>query len=418
MRYKKRIIEAEISNLFKIFPIVSITGPRQCGKSTLIEHYTSQQKEEWTHITLDDKDKLLTILEDPTLFAKSINSNIAIDEAQKAPDLFHSLKQVVDEGLPYKIILSGSANFLLLKSITESLAGRVGLLELQPFSIAEAYELESNQLVSKIIKYQSIDDLFADLSSIVKKQISDKQLLNFILYGGFPKVYEIEGEEKWKWFSRYITTYIERDLRDLSQIANLNAFQKVYRLFAYQTAQLLNKSNIASDTGVDSKTVAHYLSILESSYQCKLLPAYFSRQRKQVIKSPKVFYLDTGLVNFHQRNIDIDSMLNRGGWGSILETFVFSELYKEIKDMTMRAFLNFWRTNNGAEVDFIIEYGQTLYPIEIKASAQVKSLDLRSLESFINAEASKVPFGLVFYRTNRISFLKKNILGIPITMLF
>lgn len=102
MRYRKRIIETEISNLFKISPIVSITGPRQWGKSTLIEHYISQQKEEWTHVTLDDKDKLLTILEDPTLFAKSINSDIAIDEAQKAPDLFHSLKQVVDEGLPYQ----------------------------------------------------------------------------------------------------------------------------------------------------------------------------------------------------------------------------------------------------------------------------------------------------------------------------
>lgn len=418
MKYKKRLIESEISNLFKIFPVVSITGPRQSGKSTLIKHYTDKQKEEWDYISLDDRGTLLNIKEDPTLFAKSIKSNIAIDEAQKAPDLFHALKQVVDEGLPHKIILSGSANFLLLKSITESLAGRVGLLELQPFSVAEAYSLKPNQIVSKIIKHKSIDDLHSELIKLQKNQISDEQLLNFALYGGFPKIHEIEHEEKWKWFARYISTYIERDLRDLSQIGNLDAFQKVYKLFAFQTAQLLNMSNIANDTGIDSKTVRHYLSILESSYQCKKLPAYFSNKRKQVIKNPKVFYSDTGLVNFHQKNSDIDSMLNRGDWGHILETFIHSELHKEIKDWTMPASLNFWRTNNGAEVDFIIEYGQTLYPIEVKSGAQINTTELRGLESFMEAESNKVPFGIVLYRTDKVHFIKKNTLGIPMNMLY
>lgn len=418
MDYKKRLIEPKISKLFEIFPIVSITGPRQSGKSTLIQHYTSKQKEKWEYISLDNRDTLLNIKEDPTLFTKSIKSNIAIDEAQKAPELFHSLKQLVDEKLPYKIILSGSANFLLLKSISESLAGRVGLLELEPFSIAEAYNLKPNNLVSKIIESRSIDELQNKLIKLQRKKITDEELLDFILYGGFPKLQELKPEQRWTWFSQYISTYIERDLRDLSQIANLDAFQKVYKLFAFQTAQLLNMSNIASDIGIDSKTVAHYLSILESSYQCAKLSAYFSKQRKQVIKSPKVFYMDTGLVNFHQKNTDNASMLNRGAWGHILETFVYSELHKEIKDMTIPASLHFWRTNNGAEVDFIIEYGAKLYPIEVKASAQINPLELRGLESFMEAENKKVDFGIVLYRTDKVQFIKKNILGIPLKLLY
>jgi len=418
MDYKKRLVESKISKLFEIFPIVSITGPRQSGKSTLIQHFTSKQKEKWDYISLDNREILLSIKEDPGLFVKSIKSNIAIDEAQKAPELFHSLKQLVDEKLPYKIILSGSANFLLLKSITESLAGRVGLIELQPFSVAEAYGLTSNKLISKIIESNSIDDLHSKLIGFEKKQISDEQLLEFILYGGFPKIHELTVKQKWTWFSQYISTYIERDLRDLSQIGNLDAFQKVYKLFAFQTAQLLNMSNIASDTGIDSKTVAHYLSILEASYQCKRLNAYYSKQRKQLIKNPKIFYLDTGLVNFHQKNDDIESMLNRGDWGHILETFVYSELHKEIKDMEMQATLNFWRTNNGAEVDFVVENGQKLYPIEIKAGSQINSIELRGLESFIEAEAEKVSFGIVIYRTDKVQFIKKNILGLPLNLVY
>jgi len=414
MEYRKRFIESEIDDLFEIFPIVSLTGPRQSGKSTLIKHYISKKKIPWVYISLDDREILLRIKEDPALFAHSINSNIAIDEAQKAPELFHALKQVVDAGLKHKIILSGSANFLLLKSITESLAGRVGLLELQAFSIAEAYEYKSNSLIHKIIKHHSIKDLYETLMNSQLEKISDKKLMNFILYGGFPKLIELKPEQKLKWFDRYISTYIERDLRDLSQVGNLDNFQKVYKLFAYQTAQILNLSNIASATGIDSKTVKHYLSILESSYQCKTLPAYFSKQRKQLIKSPKIFYTDTGLVNFHQRNVDLDSMLNRGGWGHILETFVYSELHKEAKDMSPKVDLYFWRTNNGAEVDFILSYGEKLYPIEVKAAAIINSYELKSLESFMEAEGTKVPFGIVFYRGDRISFFKENILGIPL----
>jgi uncharacterized protein len=418
MVYKTRLAEPKINQFFEIFPIVSITGPRQSGKSTLIQHYTQRQKENWDYISLDNRETLLNIKEDPTLFAKSIKSNIAIDEAQKAPELFHSLKQIVDQKIPYKIILSGSANFLLLKSITESLAGRVGLIELQPFSLAEAYNLKPNKLISRIIKHLSIDDLHSELIKLEKKQISDEQLLDFILYGGFPKIHELPQKQKWSWFSQYISTYIERDLRDLSQVGNLDAFQKVYKLFAFQTAQILNMSNIASDIGIDSKTVAHYLSILESSYQCQRLNAYYSKQRKQLIKSPKIFYSDTGLVNFHQKNTDIESMLNRGDWGHILETFVCSELHKEIKDMEVPATLNFWRTNNGAEVDFIIEYGRKLYPIEIKTSAQINSTELRGLESFMEAESKKVPFGIVIYRTDKVQFLKKNILGVPLNLVY
>lgn len=177
-------------------------------------------------------------------------------------------------------------------------------------------------------------------------------------------------------------------------------------------------NSISSDLGIDLKTVKHYISILETSYQCKLLPAYHSNTRKQLIKKPKIFHCDTGLVNYFYKNDSIDQMLNRGNWGNILETFVFSELYKEIKDITPKPSLHFWRTNNGAEVDFIISSGNKLFPIEVKSAIKIDHLAIRGLRSFMESNSrSIIPFGIVFYRGDKLAFIDKKIITIPLTCL-
>lgn len=183
---KPRKSEKKIDYLFEIFQAVAVTGPRQSGKSTLIKEYIKKSKENWNYISFDDREKLLQVKEDPSLFIESIETNTVIDEAQKAPEIFHLIKKMIDDGCLYKFILSGSANFLLLKSITESLAGRIGLIELLPYSISEAFSLKSNNFIKTIISSKNIKDLYKKFSALSKNQLANNSLLNFILYGGFP----------------------------------------------------------------------------------------------------------------------------------------------------------------------------------------------------------------------------------------
>ena len=417
MNYKKRELEKVIGELFDIFPIVTITGPRQSGKTTLIKHYINNK---WKYYSLDNRELLLRIESDPTLFVKTLDADTAIDEAQKCPELFHAVKEIVDQEFPYKILLSGSANFLLLKSITESLSGRVGRLELLPFSLAERFNLESNHFLDVVLDSEDIGRLFANLSALNKKRIKDKDILDFVFHGGYPKIYNLKSERaRQRWFQDYISTYLERDLRDLAQVANLHTFQRVYKLFAYQTAGLFNMSAIASDVGITVQTVKKYISIIETSYQVGLLPSYHYRQRKQIIKTPKIFYLDTGLVNYFARNQSIEKMLSTGLWGAILETHVYAELLKEAKNIVPGPSIYYWRTNNGAEVDFIIEKDKLLIPIEVKSAIQIRPSSIRGLKSFTESqEEGKVPFSIVLYRGEEVIYLNSSTLAVPLGILY
>jgi uncharacterized protein len=414
MHYKKRELEKHINNLFEIFPIVAITGPRQSGKTTLLQHYKNKN---WQYFSLDNRDLLARIQNDPELFTAQLDSNTIIDEAQKAPELFHSIKGKVDQHFPFKIILSGSADFLLLKTITESLAGRVGLLTLLPFSISESLEKPANNLIEKIITSLSITELKEKLKNL--NFIEEKIMLNFILYGGYPKIYNLEKKDlSWQWLSSYISTYIERDVRYFANITNLNTFQNVYKMLAFYSGNILKMSNIANDLDVSVNTVKRYISILQASYQNFLLQSYYMNQKKQIIKSPKIFNLDTGILNFLLKNDSLERMLNCGSWGSILETFVFTELYKELSYLKIRPALYYWRTNNQAEIDFIIESQNRVYPIEVKSAIQIRPFALRGLKSFMASQPpKKVPFGIVLYRGREIHLIEPNILAVPLGLL-
>lgn len=417
MNYVPRTVQSQFDELFDIFPIVAITGPRQAGKSTLIKHSIDNS---WNYFSFDNRELLLRIKSDPTLFVKSLKSNVAIDEAQKCPELFHSIKELVDEGFPHKILLSGSANFLLMQSITESLAGRVGLLELLPFSIAEYLRIEPLNLVDLALSSTDIHQLYDTLSANLERRIPDDTVIEFILHGGYPKITQLNSAKaRTRWFQNYISTYLERDLRELAQVADLDTFQRVYQLTAYQNGGMVNMSSVASDVGVTVQTIKRYISILETSYQVQHLPAYIYNQRKQILKTPKIYYVDSGLVNHFHKNQSSEEMLSRGDWGGTLEGHVLSELVKEIKDMAPRPNLYYWRTNNGAEVDFIIEQGDRLIPVEVKSGIHIRASGIRGLKSFADSQSHKqVPFRLVIYRGDEVVFINEDTLAIPLGMVF
>lgn len=415
MEYKKRILENQLDSLFEVFQVISVTGPRQSGKSTMLENYANNK---WQYFNLDNRTLRLKVSQDPDLFVRGFQSNIIIDEAQKVPDLFHSIKEIIDRGYSYKIILSGSANFLLMQSITESLAGRVGILELHPYSIAEFLSIKPNGYIYDFLDSKNIEALFKRLSS--KKHIDENKLLDFILDGGFPKIHNLKSHnDKLQWFQNYITTYIEKDLRDIGNIVDLESFQVIYNLLAYQATKLLNMSNIASDIGLNLNTIKKYISILETSYQYKKLFPFKLGYKEKITKSPKIYGFDSGMINFLIKNFDRDRMINSGYWGVILENWIFTELYKCIKDLVPKPQLHFYRTRNDAEVDFVIEHGKKLIPIEIKTSYNIKSMDLRSLKSFIGSYTKfEIPYGLVIHRGEKVSYLDDKILGIPLTIIY
>ena len=411
IKYIERHLETKIKKYIKQFPITVLTGPRQAGKSTLLKHVFN--KPSWDYINLDQRGILEKINSDPDLFVKDIDSNVIIDEAQKAPNLFHSIKWRVDEGLQYKIILSGSANFHLMHKVTETLAGRAGILELFPFSINEMSK--KYNILDLIVTCKDGDDLIRVLKA-KNHSNGDVAIFQHILYGGFPKPLEYRtGEQKLNWYENYRTTYIERDLRDLAEVANISDFQRFYQMLSLQTGNLINLSTIANNIGITVPTCKKYLQILETSYQYFLLRPYHLNVRKRLIKSPKLYAWDTGLCNYFLGNTSMKQLRSYNNFGNIFENFVIAELAKQNSLLPKRCSLYFWRTSNGAEIDLLIEKDRSIIPIEIKHAVSIARNSIRGILDFMNLKTSKkIPFGIVFYRGDRIYRITEKILAIPI----
>jgi uncharacterized protein len=416
--YKPRLLETKISEYFEVFSVVSVIGPRQCGKSTLLEHYSKQSQSKWQYFNLDIRALRSKVEADPDLFVKDFDSNIIIDEAQKVPDLFDALKSLVDKKFPHKILLSGSTNFLMLESISESMSGRVGILEMLPFSLSESLEISSNNIVYRLIQAKDTKSALKELKNL--DHVEEKEIFDFILKGGFPKIHELKSNKAIDtWFQSYLTTYIDKDVRDIANISDLENFQNVYKLLAYQSSNMLNFSNIAGDIGLDTKTIKKFFTVLEMTYHYKKLFSFRENFKAKISKTPKLFSIDTGMLNHLLNNFEKDEMLNSGHWSKILETWVFSELYKQIKNSSPKRDLYFYRTRNDSEVDFVIQVGKQLIPIEVKSGYQVKPMQLRSMKTFIDDYSAKfkVPFGIVFHRADEVSNLADNIIGVPLTLL-
>jgi len=411
IRYINRHMEDKVRRYVKQFPVVVLTGPRQAGKSTLLKHLFSKEKN-WEYVNLDHRGVWERISSDPDLFAKDIDSNIIIDEAQKAPALFHSIKWRVDDGMKHKIILSGSANFQLLHKVTETLAGRTGVLELFPFTINE--KSQKANILELLVSSPDIDKVSKTLKD--SKPISDDMLFEHLLWGGYPKLLEYKKADlKLSWFENYRTTYIERDLRDLTQIADISGFQKFHSMLAFRIGGVLNLSSIANDIGVSVPTCKKYLQILEASYQYFQLKPYHINVSKRLIKSSKIYILDTGICNYFLGVDSLRLLRGSGSFGNIFENFAIAEILKQNSLLPRKNNLYFWRTSNGAEVDLIIEKGNNIIPIEIKSGIRIAEASIRGLTGFMNLKIDRrIKFGIVFYRGDRVFKITDKILAVPI----
>jgi len=348
--YIPRSLEKSLHHLAEGYPIVAITGPRQSGKTTLARHAFPDKP----YASLEDPDLREAAESDPRGFLARFPDGAILDEAQRCPTLFSYLQSLVDRSQrPGMFLLTGSQQFGLLSGITQSLAGRVALTVLLPFSLAE--------LKASALAPQAIDPL--------------------LLTGGYPPIYD-RRLDPWGWYGNYVRTYVERDVRQLVNIRDLRTFQRFLRLCAGRIAQLANLSALATECGISHNTAKAWLSVLEASYIVYLLQPHHRNFNKRLVKTPKLYFHDTGLAAWLLGIRDTDQLNLHPLRGALFESWVVSEMLKQAFHNAEEPNLYFWRDRSGHEIDLLIDRGISLQPIEIKSGATLTRDLLRGLHQW------------------------------------
>lgn len=376
-----RSLGKKILSLTKAFPVISLTGPRQSGKTTLVKALFP----DYSYVNLENLDDRAAAEEDPVRFLRlQLDRGKIIDEAQKVPALFSYLQGIVDESKEMgKFILTGSQNFLLLEKITQSLAGRVALCYLMPFDLSEL-----------------------DHAGLLPDH------LDTVLFSGFyPVIYDRDVLPS-DFFPSYIQTYVERDVRSISNIGDLSAFRRFLKLCAGRVGQLVNFSSIGNELGINYKTVQSWISILEASFIVFLLPPHFRNFNKRVVKQPKLYFYDTGLLCALLDIQSPDQVSSHYLRGNIFESYVVSEYLKLRHHAGLRPNAFFWRDNTGNEVDLLLEEGHHLRAVEIKSGQTLNDDFFKGLKYFkkISSEPEE-HFYLIYGGDKNVSRKHGNVLG-------
>ncbi len=403
MKYKKRLIEKKIRQYKKFFKITLVTGARQVGKTTLLTHCFPKTK----IITFDPVQDFYNARKDPDLFLDNFPPPVIFDEIQYVPELFPALKRRVDRSdAKGQYFLTGSQNFSLMKNVSESLAGRVGIINLHNMTIDELYGNISNP---HWLEYYLTDSEFS-----LKKLLNTKKSLKEILWqGGMPGLLGSDKNFITPFFNSYVQTYIERDLRTFENIKNLFDFSKFISFCAALSAQEINNSKIGNDIGISSVTAKKWYELLLNSFQFFDLKPYSGNSVKRISKKRKGFISDTGLLCYLQQINSPDALFVSPMFGAVFETFIVSEIIKNISASEFNVNFYHWRTNAGAEVDLIIEKDGGLYPIEIKSKSVLNAYDIRGLNSFRKNYKNKCKKALIVYAGKELYNIDENVVAVP-----
>lgn len=356
----------------KTFPIVSLTGPRQSGKTTLVKTLFA---EKYRYVTLENLDTRQFAKEDPRGFLRKYDKFVIFDEVQRVPELFSYLQGIVDDDqIPGQFILTGSQHFLLMKKITQSLAGRVAVLHLLPLQISELQEVNS--------------------------------LEDTIFKGFYPRL-QSKNIFAPHWHESYIQTYVERDVRSLQNIHDLDVFQMFMKMCASRTGQLLNLTSLGNDCGISHNTAKEWINILYTSFILFKLQPYYKNFNKRLVKSPKLFFYDTGLLCNLLGIENQDQLVSHALKGHIFENFIISDILKQFYNKGQKPKMYFWRDKTGNEIDCIIEKGLELFPIEIKSAETIHS-DFFSGLKYWGKLTQSDKNGILVYGGNE-SYVRSNI---------
>lgn len=380
----KRSADIILKEALKISPCVLLTGARQVGKSTLCLSLKSEYR------VFDNLSQREAALNDPMGYISLLPKPIILDEIQKVPEVLEGIKIDIDKNrINGNFLLTGSANVLDMKRTKDTLAGRLIEIVMRPLSQKELRNKSEENI---------IDILFNEGAASLKTvEISYKDILSSIVNGGYPEILKIDSiRGRALWFNSYISTYVERDIRDVGELRDISAFIRFYNIIAQKSCGLLNKSDLASDANLSEATINNYLTMLEMIYQVSLLQPYSSNISKRFIKAPKLFMTDSGLF-CHLLGINsADDLISSNHKGNIVETFVYNELLKHLSYSQIQAKIYHYRTNDKKEIDFIIEKADKIFAIEIKLSQSVKKEAFKHIIDFQNKSARKI-IGIVFY---------------------
>jgi len=406
--YYQRLIAAVLKEALKVFPVVALLGARQTGKTTLVKEEFKNR----AYFTCDEPSVRASLEEDAIFFLSAQTDEVILDEIQRVPKAFEALKQLVDaKRQPGRFLITGSANFLLMRRVSETLAGRIAIFELPGFMLAEYLQKRPSSFLIQCLEAKSLEEL----SSQVKDTSSVIEFLTAIKKGTLPPAVLIEQEEMREvWFGSYIQTYLERDLRELSQVASLMDFRRIMSMAALRTAQVLNFSDLARDVGLSVSTARNYLNLLCMSYHIRLLPPFYAHLGKRLTKAPKLHFKDTGLaLNLSGLSLDDATLLAHPFFNALAETYLVEEVIKLVCLFKPKARFYYFRTHAGAEVDLVIEYGERLLPIEIKTSTQINQRKLIGLKQFLKDFKDRAPLGVVIYMGERVLRLSENLIAVP-----
>ena len=355
--YIKRSLESVLKRAASEFPAIVLTGPRQSGKTTLLQHLFGTR---CRYVSLEPLDIQASALQDPRSFLEMYPPPIIFDEVQYAPELLPYIKERIDANRQKngQYLLTGSQNLLLAEKVTESLAGRAAMLRLLPLS---RREMESHPQLALPWEREHP-------SSLKSSNVFGKLWQGF-LRGGYPELATQPNRDASLWQTSYIQTYLERDVRTLRQVGDLTQYQNFLRILASRSAQLLNLTDVARDLGVAVNTIKAWLSVLEATYQVIVLRPYFANVGKRLVKTPKVYFTDVGTLCYLAGLKDPEHAASGPLGSAIMETAVLSEIVKTLTHRGIDPQIYFWRTMAGTEVDFVIETGGKLVPIEVKLSA-------------------------------------------------
>ena len=375
--YIKRHIENAIDALFSAFPAVLITGPRQVGKSTLLYNAFKDVK----NVTLDDPLQLMSLKQDPIGFFTLHGTPLILDEVQRAPECFSVLKYKIDANRRAGMyLLTGSQKYALMEGVSESLAGRIGIVDM--------LGLSSREICGDPFDKPFLPTADYLLHRNTKIGASVPELWKRIHRGSMPELYSGSSVDWEQYYAAYVSTYIERDVKQLGSVGDSLAFTQFMTALASRTGELLNFAALARDVGVDGKTAKRWLSILQASGIIYLLQPFSLNIGKRIVKTPKVYFTDTGLVCYLCRWLTPETLMNGAMAGSVYETFIVSEILKSYCNAGKKPDLYFFRNTDGQEVDLVFYRDGKLFPVEIKKTSSPNPKDVKhfkTLSSFFSS---------------------------------
>ena len=415
--YIHRTIEAKLDEMYGNFPAILVTGSRQSGKSTVLQYITNKKNQKINEVSLDDITERMMAIEDPEAFLRVHGVPLIIDEFQYAPNLLSYIKIKIDDARKNEMFgdgkevgtlyyLTGSQIFETMENITESLAGRVGIVDLYPLSTREICKLNEEIFIPDIniirkkqpLKYEYMDNVF-----------------DRIFKGSYPELYKNNKISLEAFFSSYLRTYIERDVRKIINIQDEAKFVKFISSLAARTGQEFNASDIAKDVGVDSETVNKWTGILSNTYIIFLLQPHMNNNVGRIIKRPKIYFMDTGLACYLTGYVSSETLQKSAYSGQIFETYIVSEIVKSYTNNQRdpRKHLYYYRDNNGKEIDLLIIHEDNIYPVEIKKGANPGKEAIKNFNIVEKFEMNS-PNGIVICLSKDIHALDEKNYMLPI----